>query len=185
MTKKFALLIIDMINDFNFPNGEKLAAQTKKIVPSILALKTYCRSNDIPVIYVNDHYNLWKADIELLIDHVQNDISAPIIQQMKPERDDYFLIKPKHSGFYGTALNTLLHEFNTDAVIVTGVAGNICVFFTANDAYMREFDVYVPSDGTASESPNFNEYALNMMETVLKADVRPASQLISLLKEQE
>jgi nicotinamidase-related amidase len=184
MTKKFALLIVDMINDFDFPKGRQLAAHTKHIVPSILTLKKHCQSNDIPIIYINDHYKLWKADIELIIDHAHNDISAPIIQQMKPDHSDYFLIKPKHSAFYGTGLNTLLHELDTNTVIITGLAGNICVFFTANDAYMREFDVFVPKDTIASELPKFNEYALEMMETVLGADTRPARELIDMWKEQ-
>lgn len=184
MKKKFALIIVDMINDFNFPKGRELVEFTHTIVPSILALKKYCQSNDIPVVYVNDHYQLWKADLGLIIAHTQNDLSAPIIQQMKPDRSDYFLIKPKHSAFYGTALNTLLQELDTKAVIVTGVAGNICVFFTANDAYMREFNVYVPKDAIASERPEFNNYALEMMETVLGADTRSAHDLINRIKQQ-
>ncbi len=184
MKKKFALIIVDMINDFNFPKGRQLAEFTYNIVPSILTLKKYCQSNNIPVVYVNDHYKLWKADIGLIIDHTQNDLSAPIIQQIKPDHSDYFLIKPKHSAFYQTALNTLLQELDTKAVIVTGVAGNICVFFTANDAYMREFNVYVPKDAIASERPEFNEYALKMMETVLGADIRSVRELINVLKQQ-
>lgn len=184
MKNKFALIIVDMINNFAFPKGKQLAELTHNIVPPILTLKKYCQSNNIPVIYVNDHYKLWKADIGLLIDYAQNDLSAPIIQQMKPDRSDFFLIKPKHSAFYETALHTLLQELDTKAVIVTGVAGNICVFFTANDAYMREFDVYVPQDAIASERPEFNEYALQMMQTVLGADIRPIPELINAIKQQ-
>ncbi|WP_245797990.1 isochorismatase family protein [Domibacillus mangrovi] len=88
----------------------------------------------MPFVYVNDQ--LRKADLGLIIDHTQSDLSAPIIQQMKPNRSDYFLIKPKHSTFYGDNLNKLLQEFNTKAVIVKSGGGNICVLFMANDAYM-------------------------------------------------
>jgi nicotinamidase-related amidase len=181
MTKKCALLIVDMINDFQFPKGEQLADFTKEMVSPILKLKDHFHKKVWPVIYINDHYGLWKADIGLITDHVSNEISDPIIQQIKPGDEDYFLIKPKHSAFYGTALHTLLHELDVDAVAVTGVAGNICVFFTANDAYMREFKVYIPKDAIASEEKKFNEYALEMMETVLSADVRPSNDLIQLL----
>lgn len=181
MTKKSALLIIDMLNDFDFPNGETLASYTKDIVPSIKKLKKHFRAKDWPVIYINDHYRLWKADIALLVDHTMNDISAPIIQEIKPEEEDYFLIKPKHSAFYATSLATLLDELEVDSVVITGVAGNICVFFTANDAYMREFSVCVPKDAIASEQEKFNEYALEMMKNVLKAEVRPVAELIDLL----
>lgn len=181
MTKKCALLIIDMMNDFNFPNGETLASFTKEIVSPIKKLKKHFRSKGWPVIYINDHYQLWKADIELILNHTMNNVSAPIIQELKPEDEDYFLIKPKHSAFYATSLHTLLNELKVDSVVVTGVAGNICVFFTANDAYMREFTIYVPKDTIASEEKKSNDFALCMMEKVLTADVRPASELIDLL----
>ncbi|KAB7704013.1 isochorismatase family protein [Bacillus aerolatus] len=176
--KKYALLMIDLLNDFNFPRGNLLAEYTLEMCPSLLKLKNFCKQQQIPVIYINDHYGLWKADLDTLMDHAVNDRSAPIIQQIKPDSDDYFLIKPKHSGFYGTALNTLLHQLGVDSVIVTGVAGNICVFFTANDAYMREYNIYVPENGIASETKKDNHYALEMMRTVLSADTTKIEQFI-------
>jgi nicotinamidase-related amidase len=181
MPNKCALLIVDMINDFQFPKGEQLAAFAEELISPILKLKDHFHNKEWPVIYINDHYGLWKADIGLITNYASNEISAPIIQEITPGDEDYFLIKPKHSAFYGTALSTLLHELNVESVAVTGLAGNICVFFTANDAYMREFGVYIPKDSIASEEEKFNEYALEMMETVLKADIRPSSDLIQLL----
>jgi nicotinamidase-related amidase len=180
--KKYALLIIDMINDFDFINGDRLAEHTMAICPSLLKLKDFCKQQKVPIIYINDHYDLWKADLSTIIAHAQNARSAPIIQQIKPDEDDYFLIKPKHSAFYGTALNTLLHHLKVDSVIITGVAGNICVFFTANDAYMRELNVYVPEDGIASEFAKDNQYALEMMENVLKADTTKIEDFIKSYK---
>lgn len=176
--KKYALLIVDLINDFDFPRGDLLATNTIDICPSLLKLKKFCKQQQIPVIYVNDHYGLWKADLNTVMGHAVNDRSEPIIQQIKPEPDDYFLIKPKHSGFYGTALNTLLRQLGVDSVIVTGVAGNICVFFTANDAYMREYAIYVPANAIASETEKDNHYALEMMKTVLSADTRKVDEFI-------
>ncbi|MCY7801764.1 cysteine hydrolase family protein, partial [Bacillus haynesii] len=90
---------------------------------------------------------------------------------------DYFLIKPKHSAFYGTALETLLHELHVDHLIITGVAGNICVLFTANDAYMREYDITIPRDCIASNNEKDNEYALTMMENVLFANITTAKEI--------
>ncbi|MBM7650499.1 nicotinamidase-related amidase [Bacillus ectoiniformans] len=165
-----ALLIIDVINDFDFVPGDKLAENTLAICPSIVKLKKHCKQHGMPVIYVNDHYDIWKADIETIIDYAENERSAPIIQQLKPDGDEYFLIKPKHSAFYGTALNTLLHQLEVNKLIITGVAGNICVFFTANDAYMREFTIHVPEDAIASEYDKDTKYALEMMKNVLRAD---------------
>ncbi|HZG73206.1 MAG TPA: isochorismatase family cysteine hydrolase [Chondromyces sp.] len=177
-TERKALLIIDVINSFQFDQGKILAEKTKEICPQILKMKEFCKENDFPIIYINDHYYLWKADIDKIINHCMNDISAPIIQQLKPKEDDYFLIKPKHSAFYGTALNTLLHQLDVDSLIITGIAGNICVLFTANDAYMREYDLYIPEDGMTSVREQDDAYTLEMMKNVLNADTRPIDEYI-------
>jgi nicotinamidase-related amidase len=56
-------------------------------------------------------------------------------------------------------------------LILTGFAGDICVLYTANDAYMRDYDLIIPADCIASESGNGNEAALDHMRTRLKARV--------------
>jgi nicotinamidase-related amidase len=171
---KPALLIIDMINDFNFAHGEILSQKTSTIMHSILDLKDYFYKNKWPIIYINDHYKLWKADLERLIQHCSNERSKHIIDKIAPRNEDYFLIKPKHSAFYGTALETLLQELKVDALVLTGIAGNICVLFTANDAYMREYSLFVPQDCIASNNDQDNSYALTMMKEVLKANIEPS-----------
>lgn len=175
---KTALLIIDMINDFDFPEGENLAEKTKKIVDPILRLKKAFFEKDLPVIYINDHYNLWQADFEKIIDYCSNEKSEEIINRISPEKNkDYFLIKPKHSAFYGTALHTLLQQLKVDTLLLTGIAGNICVLFTANDAYMREYKLMIPQDCIASNNDQDNEYALKMMQNVLTAETKASDQL--------
>ncbi|MBM4765441.1 isochorismatase family protein [Bacillus sp. B15-48] len=163
-----------MINDFQFNHGEILSEKTIKLTKPILSLKQFFYKNGDPIIYINDHYNLWRADLDKIIAYCLNRKSENIIRQMLPHENDYFLIKPKHSAFYGTALNTLLRQLNVDSLVLTGIAGNICVLFTANDAYMREYSLYVPVDCTASNSDEDNQYALTMMEKVLKANIQPS-----------
>ncbi|PLR80198.1 isochorismatase [Bacillus canaveralius] len=171
--KKTALLIIDMINDFQFDYGETLANKTLSILKPILSLREKFHHEQMPVIYINDHYDLWQADIYKIAAYCKNETSAPIIEKMLPGENDYFLIKPKHSAFYGTALNTLLKKLKVDKLIITGIAGNICVLFTANDAYMREYELAVPNNCLVSNSDQENDYALMMMKNVLKADTNP------------
>jgi nicotinamidase-related amidase len=89
-----------------------------------------------------------------------------------PEEDDYFVLKPKHSGFYSTSLDLLLKHLGARTLILAGIAGNNCVLFTANDAYMRDFNLIVPSDCSVSQSEEDNKNALKQMEKVLKADIR-------------
>lgn len=165
-----ALIIIDMINNFKFKHGPELAGQTKKIAHNISYLKKEAMNTGIPIIYVNDHYNLWKSDIDKLINHCNNKLSKEIIDLVYPKENDFFLIKPKHSCFYETSLHTLLEQKGIKTLILTGIAGNICVLFTANDAYMREYNLIVPSDCIASNDEQDNQYALTMMRNVLNAN---------------
>ncbi|WP_078378419.1 isochorismatase family cysteine hydrolase [Sutcliffiella halmapala] len=166
-----ALLIIDIINDFQFKHGETLAQKTAIISSNILKWKKYMQSKNLPIIYVNDHYKLWQADYNKIIEKCNNPLSEKIIRELRPEMDDYFLIKPKHSAFFGTALHTLLSQLEVKNLVLTGIAGNICVLFTANDAYMRELQLIIPRDAIASTDEEDNEYAITMMQNVLKASI--------------
>jgi len=103
--------------------------------------------------------------------------SKTTIRTLRPDAHDYFVLKPMHSAFYGTTLDVLLQQLGVRTLIVTGVAGNICVLFTANDAYMRGMHVFVPEDCVASNSTRENRYALTQMETVLKAITTPSTRL--------
>ncbi|MEH7502895.1 isochorismatase family cysteine hydrolase [Neobacillus drentensis] len=170
-----ALIIIDMINNFDFTHGPILAKKASDIARSIKNLKDQFNEKKLPVIFINDHYNLWQADLHKIIDLCRNERSQPVFELLLPEENDLFLIKPKHSSFYGTALNTLLHQLKVNTLILTGIAGNICVLFTANDAYMREYELLVPKDCIASADDNDNQYALTMMENVLKAKINPST----------
>ncbi|MEH6944216.1 isochorismatase family cysteine hydrolase [Bacillus sp. JJ722] len=166
-----ALLIIDMINHFNFEHGDQLLNHTLEILNPLLQLKQTAKAANIPIIYINDHYNLWQADFQKIIEVCRTNDNSALIDKIAPTNEDFFLIKPKHSAFFGTSLNTLLAHLHVKELILTGIAGNICVLFTANDAYMREFTLYCPQDCITSVDIHDNEYALTMMKNVLKADI--------------
>jgi nicotinamidase-related amidase len=101
----------------------------------------------------------------------------PLAEQLRPEQDDSFVLKPKHSGFYATTLDLLLRYLHVTTVILTGLTGDICVLFTANDAYMRDFHLAVPADCVASQDSEENRHALLHMQRVLKADIQPSTAL--------
>ncbi|WP_442597309.1 isochorismatase family cysteine hydrolase [Neobacillus sp. D3-1R] len=170
---KTALIIIDIMNPFEFEHGRTLAEKTLQILLPLQQLKAYFKQNRLPIIYVNDHFNLWQANLEKIIQHCQNDLNQTILHKLKPSEEDYFLIKPKHSAFFGTALHTLLHQLKVETLVLAGIAGNICVLFSAVDAYMREFKLKVPSNCIASVDDQDQKYALTMMKNVLKADISP------------
>ncbi|QOR68753.1 cysteine hydrolase [Cytobacillus suaedae] len=173
-----------MINDFKFGYGPVLAEKALTMSDSILKLKQQFKQQNLPVIYINDHYNLWQANLPRLLDHCTNKQSEPILKKLAPQEDDYFLIKPKHSAFYNTSLETLLRELSIDTIVLTGIAGNICVLFTANDAYMRGYKLIIPRDCIASNDSRDNEYALIMMKNVLKAHLITTNEMIESLSDE-
>lgn len=175
--KNSALLIIDMINDFQFSHGPILSQKCQMIVEPILHLKQTMKALGYPIIYINDHYHLWRADINQLITHCTNQYSKNIIQAIAPKKDDYVFIKPHYSAFYETPLNSLLGHLKIEKLILTGISGNICILFTANDAHMRNYELYVPHNCTVSNSDQDNQHALHIMEATLKANITHSSQL--------
>jgi nicotinamidase-related amidase len=174
-----ALLLIDVINDLEFEDGRKLLKYALPMAEKIADLKKRCKRAEIPVIYVNDNFGKWQSDFNKILKHcLDSDVCGkPIAELLKPEEDDYFVLKPKHSGFFSTTLDTLLEYLQAKTLILTGLAANICVLFTANDAYMRDFNLVIPKDCVASNTAEDNEHALKLMEQVLKADITPSTEL--------
>lgn len=174
-----ALLLIDWINAMDFDGGEALLAQALPAARAVAALKRRATEAGIPVVYVNDNYGKWRSDFQKLVDHVVDDSTPgrPVAELLRPDQDDYFVLKPKHSGFFSTTLDTLLDYLGSHTLILTGVAGNICVLFTASDAYMRDFHLVVPEDCLASQRKGLNDQALEQMRTVLDADTTPSTEL--------
>ena len=173
---EFALLLIDVINDLDFPEASQLLRFARPMARKILRLKKRAKKAGIPVIYVNDNFGRWQSDFRRQVRHCLRKESRghEIVQLLQPEEDDYFVLKPKHSGFFSTTLETLLRYLGSQTLILTGIAGNFCVLFTANDAYMRDYGLLVPSDCTASNTAAENSEALSLMRKFLKADTRPS-----------
>ena len=174
-----ALLLIDVINDLEFPAGDQLLEHALPMARRLQSLKRRARGERIPAIYVNDNFGRWQSDLHRLIRHcLQTHVRGrPVVELLRPDDDDYFVLKPKHSAFYSTTLDVLLDYLKVETLILTGIASNICVLFTANDAYMRDFNLVVPADCVAAEDPRENEHALAQMRDVLKADTTASTEL--------
>ena len=174
-----ALLLIDVVNDLEFDGGENLLPDALAMANALAALKHRVKAHGIPVIYANDNFGRWRSDFPKIVEHcLQADMRGrPVVSQLRPDEDDYFILKPKHSAFFQTNLEILLEYLGAKTLILTGMAGDICVLFSANDAYMRDFRIYIPSDCIASESNERNREALRLMERVLKADISLSTDL--------
>lgn len=172
-----ALLLIDWINDLEFDGGDKLLPQALAAAKATAALRRRAKQAGVPVIYCNDNFGRWRSDFRTLLEHVlQDDVRGkPVAELLAPDEKDYFVLKPKHSGFLSTSLEVLLAHLGAQTLIMTGIAGNFCVLFTAHDAYMRDFKLVVPRDCLASENELDNRHALEHMAKACKADTGASS----------
>jgi nicotinamidase-related amidase len=174
-----ALLLIDVVNDLAFPGAGPLIAKAEAMAGGLARLKQRAVRAGVPVIYVNDNFGQWRSDFRQTVAHCTRATSPGrrVSLRLRPTGRDYFVLKPKHSGFYDTTLDTLLEDLKIRRVIVTGMAGNICVLFTANDAYMRGMRIYAPGDCIVSNTLEENAFALRQIETVLKGRLDPSDRL--------
>lgn len=173
------LLLIDVVNDLDFDGGQRLLPHALRMADALAILKRRMKAAGIPAVYANDNFGRWRSNFPKVVQCcLENNVPGkPIVERLAPEEDDYFILKPKHSAFFQTNLDTLLKYLGVTTLIVTGMAADICVLFTANDAYMRDFRLIVPPDCVASETPEQSQQALQLMQRVLKAEIVPSNRL--------
>ena len=174
-----ALLLIDVINDMEWQDGELLLPHALAMAKHLARLKRRAKAAGIPAIYVNDNFGKWRSDFRALVDHslYENVRGRPFVELLKPDDDDYFVLKPKLSAFYSTTLDLLLDYLGARTLILTGVAGDMCVLYSAIDAMLRDFEIVVPSDCIASNTPQANNHALQQIKQNLHAKITPSTRL--------
>ena len=179
-----ALLLIDVINDLEFPEKLEIAPFIRPMADAILELKRRAKAAGVPVVYVNDNFGRWQSTFQEQIERCSSLTCPghPVASLLLPAKDDYFVLKPLHSGFYSTSLEVLLEYLKIRTILLSGFAGDICVLYTANDAYMRSYDLIVVHDCVASESEAGNRAAIEHMKTRLKARLLSSRTLAGYLK---
>ena len=172
-----ALLIIDLISDFAFEDGEKLARAARRIVNGVAELAKRAHAAGAPVIYVNDNRGRWRSDRTELVQRClrRDSRGRTLVERLAPDDEDYFIFKPKHSGFFATPLAELLEHLGARTLILTGVTIEQCVLFTAIDAYVRDFKLVVPRDCVAGLQ--LCAPTLTHIEKILKAKTMPAAKI--------
>ena len=174
-----ALVLIDVINDLEWDGSDDMLPRVKPMALRIADLKRRAKATGIPVIYANDNFGKWQSDFNRVVQHCLEDgvKGEELVQILEPDDDDYFVLKPKHSAFFASPLDVLLEYLGVRTLILAGIAGNICVLFTASDAYIRDYDLFIPADCSISNTEEENENALAEMGRVLKADLTPSTEL--------
>jgi nicotinamidase-related amidase len=173
------LILIDVISHFEFPDGEKVLRQALPIAPKLVRLKKRTQAAGVPTIYVNDNFGLWRSDVAKLLDYCirPEAIGRSFVEQIQPDKNDYFVLKPMHSGFYQTPLEVLLRYLGASTLILGGLTTNSCIVCSAHDAKMREFQLFVPSDCSAARTAKEHRQAIEHIRMMTDANVAPSGSL--------
>lgn len=174
-----ALILIDVINDMEFDEGEALLRNALPAAANLARLKRRAREARVPAIYVNDNFGKWRSDFRQQLDHVLEDgvRGERVAKLLRPDDEDYFVLKAKHSGFYHTQLDLLIDYLQVRTVVLAGFATDMCVLFTASDAYLRDLHIVVPLDCSASVSQTHHRTALEHMSRVLHVKTTPSDEI--------
>jgi nicotinamidase-related amidase len=166
-----ALVLIDVISDFEFPGGPELHRAAQRAAQPLASLKARAQGAGVPCIYANDNFGRWRSDFAAQVQHCTRDGARgkPLVEMLAPSARDYFVLKPKHSAFYQTCLSLLLDHLGARTLILAGFATDLCVSMTAVDAYMRDYSLVIVRDATAARSRAAHTGALAFMRTALKA----------------
>jgi nicotinamidase-related amidase len=172
-----AVLVLDLISDFDFPDGPRVRRTLAARAAAIRRLLAYARSKNVAVIYANDNLGPWRSDSRALIEHctAPRRAGAALVRSLLPEPDDEIVLKPRHSAFYGTPLAALLDHHSIETLIIVGVSAESCVWMTACDAHTRGFALAVPRDTLAGASPRGLRSTLTSLREVLGARVPAAA----------
>lgn len=166
-----ALLIIDVLTTFRFPDGDEILHNALAVRDSLVRLKSRARSAGMPVLYVNDNYGDWRSEKEVLLGRCLEAKGADFVRPLLPDSEDYFVLKPMHSAFYMTPLEVLLQQLQIETLILTGLTSNSCITVTAHDANMRGFDLYIPEDCSCARTRIEHRQALMQLTATTGANI--------------
>lgn len=172
-----ALVLIDLVTEHDFDGAQDMRPEAARAADAVLALRDQADAADLPVIYVNDNFGEWHSERSRLVERALHGPCAAFVERLQPRERDYFIIKPQFSGFYATNLPVLLPKLGVSRLVLTGIAADICVLFTAGDAHMRDYKLWVPADAVASRTPERRDWALEIMRQAMGAETASTAEL--------
>lgn len=182
--RRAAVLALDLITDFDFPDGPRVRRALAARAKAIRRLFAMARAHAVPVIYVNDNLGAWRSDAPALIAHcvTRRSPGARLVASLAPEPQDFIVFKPRHSAFFGTPLDALLEDLDAGTLILAGVSAESCVWMTACDAHTRGLRLVVPLDSIAGASARALRATLVGLREVLGAQTPRHSAAVRLGK---
>ncbi len=169
-----ALVVVDMINPYDFPDADAVAEHAPEAVANIKRLLDRCRAEGVRIIYVNDNYGDWNSSSEELLQSAMDGRHPELVEPLAPQEGDAFVIKARHSIFYSTPLEYLLATQGLGRVVLTGQVTEQCILYSALDGYIRHFDAAVVADACAHIHEDLAQAALKMMEVNMSAEISTA-----------
>jgi nicotinamidase-related amidase len=165
------LLLVDFLNFMDFDSAKLLAPHALRAARHACELKRRLARSRVPAIYANDNFGHWESDFRAIIETciARGGASRKLAELIAPAPEDRSVLKPRHSAFFGTPLEFLLNDLGTKRLVITGLTTDSCIMFTAHDAYVRGYRIWVPSDCVAAAQPQFTRNSLQHMARVLKA----------------
>jgi len=175
---KTALIVIDMINDF--VTGVFKSDRAAKIVPNVKTLLDFARKKKIPIVYATDaHLPNVDPEFDVWGSHaVAGTWGAEIVDELKPHRGDFRVLKRKYSAFQGTDLDQLLRELKVGTVVLTGVVTDICIQHTAADAFFRGYKIIVPKDCVEAVDQPTQEAAIKFLRKAYGPEITTSEELM-------
>lgn len=169
MRHRFALIVIDMLVDF-FERVPELSSQRARLVNSINELAANVRRADQPVIWVRQEFepDLSDAFLDMRRRRIEMTIAGTPGSQILPELTQFpgdpVIVKKRYSAFFGTELEGLLNALDPNTLIIAGINTHACIRMTVIDAYQRDYDIVVASDGVGSYDAAHHDMTLRYMD---------------------
>jgi len=173
-----ALVVVDMLNRYDHEDADRLAESASEALPRIVELRDRAyESDDVLLVYSNDNFEQWSATRDDLVRNALEGERPDLVEPITPPGGVAFLPKGRHSVFYETPLSHLLHVHGVERLVLCGQVTEQCIFYSALDAYLRGYQVEIPTDALAHIDSDFADAALGMMEKNLHAELRPAERV--------
>jgi nicotinamidase-related amidase len=175
-TGRSALVVVDMLNTYDHEDADSLTASVEQAVGPMSELIDRAVEEGVGVIYVNDNYGDWHASPEEIADRAMHGERPDLVEPILPPGEEVpFIIKARHTIFYGTPLEYFLGQNGIRHLVLAGQVTEQCILYSALDAYVRELSVSVPRDAVAHIHEGWAGAALEMMEGNMDAEICTSS----------
>jgi nicotinamidase-related amidase len=166
-----ALIVVDMLNHYEHEDADLLMSDVERILSPLERLIHEARTRSIESVYVNDNHGDWGAGRQELVERALAGAAPHLVEPIVPPAELPFVVKRRHSIFYQTLLEYLLREHGVTRIILAGQVTEQCILYSALDAYLRHFEVFIARDCVAHIQEDLADAAFRMMECNMHADV--------------